>query len=89
MQLANENPNESDKTGVTAKIVGIIRPKKTIKKGIMNSGIGFVQDSNTDEKNGLLETIRSFNQSFSMLDDFKMPLLERLHTNMILYPIII
>lgn len=71
MQLSNENPNESDKTGVTAKIVGIIRPKKTIKKGIMNSGIGFVQDSNTDEKNGLLETIRSFNQSFSMLDDFK------------------
>lgn len=71
-ELAKETPLESDKTGLTAKIVGVIRPNKNSKKGSMNSGIGYLYDSNDESAlSGLAETIRSYNDESPMLDAYK------------------
>lgn len=69
-ELSKDTPSESEKTGITAKIVGIIRPNEDSKKGTMNSGIGYFYDSNDVNLSGLAETIRSYNVESPILETY-------------------
>lgn len=66
-RLWNQAPSPEAKSGVDARIVGIIRPKANERRSPMNTGIGFLSD---DGSNGLRETIRAFNRESAIQRDF-------------------